>query len=186
MHSLFGTRVAVLVGDYLFAQSSRLLAELGELEIIRLISQVIADFADGEVGQAAALFDTQVSLEEYMHRSFYKTASLMAATARAATVLTGCPDHGEVRCAGEGVGVGTLRGEEGRCTRARASPLRARPVLVAWRCAGMPVPMRPRGLTPAADETSRTPSPKQTHSAGRNVRLRPVPRPGFPDRRRRA
>ena len=44
-HSLYGTRVAILAGDFLFAQSSWFLANLDNLEVIKLISQVIADFA---------------------------------------------------------------------------------------------------------------------------------------------
>lgn len=40
MNSLYGTRVAVLVGDFLFAQSSWFLANLDNLEVIKLISQV--------------------------------------------------------------------------------------------------------------------------------------------------
>lgn len=39
MNSVFGTRVAVLAGDYLFAQSSWYLANLDNLEVIKLISQ---------------------------------------------------------------------------------------------------------------------------------------------------
>ena len=40
MNSLYGTRVAVLAGDFLFAQSSWFLANLNNLEVIKLISQV--------------------------------------------------------------------------------------------------------------------------------------------------
>ena len=40
VNSLFGTRVAVLAGDFLFAQSSWFLANLENLEVIKLISQV--------------------------------------------------------------------------------------------------------------------------------------------------
>jgi len=45
----YGNRLAVLSGDFLFAQSSWYLAQLGDLEVIKLISKVIADFADGEI-----------------------------------------------------------------------------------------------------------------------------------------
>ena len=48
---MYGTRVAVLAGDYLFAQSSWFLANLENIEVIKLISQVIADFANGEISQ---------------------------------------------------------------------------------------------------------------------------------------
>lgn len=57
--------------------------------MIKLISQVIADFANGEISQATSLFNTQVTLEQYMDKSFYKTASLIAASCRSAAVLSG-------------------------------------------------------------------------------------------------
>lgn len=82
VNSVFGTRIAVLAGDFLFAQSSWQLANLDNLEVIKLISQVIADFANGEISQAANLFDTDVTLQQYMDKSFYKTASLVAASCR--------------------------------------------------------------------------------------------------------
>lgn len=40
INSMYGTRVAVLAGDFLFAQSSWFLANLDNLEVIKLISQV--------------------------------------------------------------------------------------------------------------------------------------------------
>lgn len=90
VNSLFGTRVAVLAGDFLFAQSSWFLANLDNMEVIKLISQVIADFADGEISQAASLFDVSITLERYLDKSFYKTASLVAASCRGAAVFSDC------------------------------------------------------------------------------------------------
>lgn len=40
VHQLYGTRVAVLAGDFMFAQSSWYLANLENIEVIKLISQV--------------------------------------------------------------------------------------------------------------------------------------------------
>ncbi|KAI8472316.1 MAG: chloroplast Clp protease [Monoraphidium minutum] len=92
VNSIFGTKVAVLVGDFLFAQSSWHLANLDNLEVIKLISQVIADFANGEISQAASLFDTEVTLETYLDKSFYKTASLIAASCRSSAVFSGASE----------------------------------------------------------------------------------------------
>lgn len=86
----FGTKVAVLVGDFLFAQSSWFLAKLDNLEVIKLISQVIADFANGEISQQQKVFDTSMTLEEYMDKNFYKTASLIAASCKSAAVFSDC------------------------------------------------------------------------------------------------
>lgn len=41
VHELFGTRVAVLAGDFMFAQASWYLANLENLQVIKLISQVL-------------------------------------------------------------------------------------------------------------------------------------------------
>merc|ERR1719194_278926 len=92
VHGKFGTRVAVLAGDFLFAQSSWFLANLENMEVIKLISQVIADFADGEISQASALFNTDLSVQDYLEKSHYKTAILIAASCRSSAVFSGCSD----------------------------------------------------------------------------------------------
>jgi len=89
IHTLYGTRVAILAGDFLFAQSSWYLANLDNLEVIKLISQVIADFADGEISQAGALYNVDITLEEYLEKSHNKTASLIAASCKSAAVFSG-------------------------------------------------------------------------------------------------
>lgn len=88
VNSLYGTRVAVLAGDFLFAQASWGLANLENIEVIKLISQVIADFANGEIKQATSLFDVDITLEKYLDKNFYKTASLIAASCKSAAVFS--------------------------------------------------------------------------------------------------
>ncbi|KAL6198999.1 PREDICTED: probable solanesyl-diphosphate synthase 3, chloroplastic [Fragaria vesca subsp. vesca] len=92
VHQMFGTRVAVLAGDFMFAQSSWYLANLENLPVIKLISQVIKDFASGEIKQASSLFDCDVKLDEYLIKSYYKTASLIAASTKGAAIFSGVDD----------------------------------------------------------------------------------------------
>ncbi|KOM42666.1 hypothetical protein LR48_Vigan05g027000 [Vigna angularis] len=73
----------------MFAQSSWYLANLENIEVIKLISQVIKDFASGEIKQASSLFDCDVQLEEYLIKSYYKTASLIAASTKGAAIFSG-------------------------------------------------------------------------------------------------
>ncbi|MBE9145298.1 solanesyl diphosphate synthase [Planktothrix mougeotii] len=89
VHSLFNNRVAVLAGDFLFAQSSWYLANLDNLEVVKLLSQVIMDLAEGEIQQGLNRFDTGLSIEAYLEKSYYKTASLIANSSKAAGVLSG-------------------------------------------------------------------------------------------------
>ncbi len=88
VHSLFGNRIAVLAGDFLFAQSSWYLANLDNLEVVKLLSEVIMDLAAGEIQQGLNRFDTTTSIETYLKKSYYKTASLIANSSKAAGVLS--------------------------------------------------------------------------------------------------
>ena len=88
VNSLFGNKIAVLAGDFLFAQSSWYLANLDNLEVVKLLSEVIRDFAEGEILQGLNRFDINLSIESYLDKSYYKTASLMANSAKAAAVLS--------------------------------------------------------------------------------------------------
>lgn len=88
VHNLFGNRIAVLAGDFLFAQSSWYLANLDNLEVVKLLSEVIMNFAEGEIQQGVTRFDTSITIEAYLEKSYYKTASLIANSSKAAGLLS--------------------------------------------------------------------------------------------------
>ncbi len=88
VNSLFDNRIAVLAGDFLFAQSSWYLANLDNLQVVKLLSEVIRDFAEGEIFQGINRFDTSLTLDAYLDKSYYKTASLMANSAKSAAILS--------------------------------------------------------------------------------------------------
>jgi all-trans-nonaprenyl-diphosphate synthase len=58
------------------------------MQVIKLISQVIADFASGEISQQEYQFDTELTLQQYLDKSFYKTATLIAASCKSAAVFS--------------------------------------------------------------------------------------------------
>lgn len=88
VHNLFNNKVAVLAGDFLFAQSSWYLANLNNLEVVKIISKIIIDFAEGEIRQGTKSFNYNISMEEYIEKSFYKTASLLACSCKATVMLS--------------------------------------------------------------------------------------------------
>lgn len=88
VNSLFDNRIAVLAGDFLFAQSSWYLANLDNLQVVKLLSEVIRDFAEGEIFQGINRFDTSLTLKAYLDKSYYKTASLMANSSKSAAILS--------------------------------------------------------------------------------------------------
>jgi all-trans-nonaprenyl-diphosphate synthase len=88
IHSLFGNKVAVLAGDFFFAQASWYLANLDNLEVVKLLSEVIMDYAVGETQQAINHFDISISIETYLKKSYYKSASIIANSSKAAGVIS--------------------------------------------------------------------------------------------------
>ena len=65
--------------------------QLFHLQVIKLISQVIADFASGEISQQEYQFDTDITLQQYLDKSFYKTATLIAASCKSAAAFSDVP-----------------------------------------------------------------------------------------------
>jgi len=88
VHSVFSTKIAILAGDFLFAQSSWYLANLNNLEVVKTISKVIIDFAEGETRQGITTFDASISIDDYIDKSFYKTATLIACSCKATVMLS--------------------------------------------------------------------------------------------------
>ena len=88
VNSEFSNKIAVLAGDFLFAQSSWYLANLNNLEVVKIISKIITDFAEGEIQQALASFETSISVNDYINKSFHKTASLLAYSCKASAILS--------------------------------------------------------------------------------------------------
>ncbi|MBD2463227.1 solanesyl diphosphate synthase [Oscillatoria sp. FACHB-1407] len=93
VHASFGNRVAVLAGDFLFAQASWYLANLDNLEVVKLLSEVIKDYAEGEIQQGLNRFDTNLSIDAYLEKTYYKTASLIANSSKSAGLLSGVSDE---------------------------------------------------------------------------------------------
>lgn len=89
VHSLFGNRIAIQAGDFLFAQASWYLANLESLEVVKLLSEVIKDLAEGEMQQGSNQFDPRLSVEAYLDKTYCKAASLIANSAKAAGILSG-------------------------------------------------------------------------------------------------
>ncbi|OON22338.1 polyprenyl synthetase [Opisthorchis viverrini] len=88
VYKRFGHKEAILGGDFVLTHSSRLLAEIGDTEIIVVLSQVIADLIHGELLQLTTEADDTRRFQAYLDKTYRKTASLMANSCKAAVMLT--------------------------------------------------------------------------------------------------
>lgn len=98
LNSLFGNKVAILAGDFLLARASVSLAALHNSEVIALMSQILEHLVSGEILQMNSSDDDMLSMDHYMKKTFYKTASLIANSCKSIAVLAACT-HDEAMAA---------------------------------------------------------------------------------------
>ncbi|KAI9570135.1 terpenoid synthase [Boletus coccyginus] len=119
--AVFGNKLAILGGDFLFGRTNVAISRLGDSEVVELIASVFSDLVEGEILQmkgTSAETDANSNSPSpygdggeidpphvvvpcsdgwctYLKKTYLKTASLLAKSARAAVILGGCTE-GEV------------------------------------------------------------------------------------------
>lgn len=79
VNATYGDSVAILLGDYLFARTAGLIAEVEDFRIDRLFSEMVANVCEGTILELLTAHHLDLSVERYVQRISYKTACLMAA-----------------------------------------------------------------------------------------------------------
>jgi geranyl diphosphate synthase len=82
-----GNKLAILAGDFLLARASVSLASLRTPEVIALMCQCLEHLVMGEVLQMGASPQEAASMEHYLLKTTYKTATLFANGCRSVAVL---------------------------------------------------------------------------------------------------
>jgi heptaprenyl diphosphate synthase len=90
-NSRYGNSIAILAGDYLFARSSCILADLGPAAI-RIQSETFARLCDGQLLETVGVRPGEDALDHYMHVITEKTGSLIATSGRFGAMFSGLPD----------------------------------------------------------------------------------------------
>jgi all-trans-nonaprenyl-diphosphate synthase len=89
MNNRFNDRLAVLMGDLLFAQASICLARLMNPVIVGIYGRVLGELCAGEISQMKQQFASKVDWDAYIAKSVAKTASLFAAGCHSSAILNG-------------------------------------------------------------------------------------------------
>ncbi|MDO5622166.1 MAG: polyprenyl synthetase family protein [Paracoccus sp. (in: a-proteobacteria)] len=84
---LWDNKSSVLVGDYLFARSFQLMAEVDSMEVMRILSNASATIAEGEVLQLTAAQDITTTEATYLQVVRGKTAALFSAATEVGAVV---------------------------------------------------------------------------------------------------
>ncbi|MFG1696970.1 polyprenyl synthetase family protein [Nonomuraea sp. NPDC049309] len=105
--------VAILTGDYLFAQASDILADLGP-ELIRIQAQTFSRLVQGQIRETVGPRNGEDPIAHYLSVLSDKTGSLIAASGRFGALLSGAPADVEERLsrACEAIGVAWQLGDD--------------------------------------------------------------------------
>ncbi len=105
-HSKWGTEIAVLAGDYLFACGCALGAEAGG-EVPGILARAIAEVCEGQIVETAALGDARRPVDDYLATIEKKTAALFKAACDlgGATSGAGHPERAALLAYGQNLGM---------------------------------------------------------------------------------
>ena len=92
----WGDRIAVLVGDYVFAASATFVCDTGDIQVIRRFSETIMELSRGELQEISLSGNVDGNISEYLQRIYFKTGSLFATSGESGARLSGA-DIGIVR-----------------------------------------------------------------------------------------
>jgi len=104
---LWDNKSSVLVGDYLFARSFKLMVETGSLRVLDILSDAAATIAEGEVLQLTVAQDLTTTEEPYLKVVRGKTAALFAAACEVGGVIAGAEEAhvAALRTYGDALGI---------------------------------------------------------------------------------
>jgi len=97
-NSRWSNSVAILTGDFLFAQASRILARLGP-DAVRLQAETFNRLVAGQLSETIGPRPGQDPLDHYMHVITEKTGSLIATSGQFGALFSGAPAEVAARIA---------------------------------------------------------------------------------------
>lgn len=91
-NSRWGNSIAILIGDYLFAKASILVADLGT-DYVRLQAETFTRLVQGQIAETRGPGTGDAPLEHYLQVIADKTGSLIAASALFGAMIAGAPQE---------------------------------------------------------------------------------------------
>jgi len=108
LHTLYGSRNAVLLGDFLFTRSFRLASDFTDMETGRYIAGMISSICESEIRQHETSRPSAITFREYHRRIMGKTAALFALSAYIGAYESGTDERNcrRLRKIGANIGAG--------------------------------------------------------------------------------
>ena len=106
-NAMFGNAASVLVGDFLYTRAFQMMVEIGDMRIMRVLSDATNIIAEGEVLQLMNCHDADVDEERYLQVIRYKTAKLFEAASQLGAIIGQADTRQEEALATYGMHLGT-------------------------------------------------------------------------------
>ncbi|TWW70736.1 decaprenyl-diphosphate synthase subunit 1 [Takifugu flavidus] len=87
INEIWGEKKAILAGDFILSAASMALARIGNITVVKVLSQVIEDLVRGEFMQLGSKENENERFKHYLEKTFKKTASLIANSCKAVSIL---------------------------------------------------------------------------------------------------
>ncbi|XP_017262057.1 decaprenyl-diphosphate synthase subunit 1 [Kryptolebias marmoratus] len=97
INDVWGQKKAILAGDFILSAATTALARVGDSTVVKVLSQAIEDLVRGEFMQLGSKENENERFKHYLDKTFKKTASLMAHSCKAVSILVSSdPDVHEI------------------------------------------------------------------------------------------
>src|SRR6266478_8309843 len=93
VNSIWGNNIAILLGDYYFAKTAGLIADINGNRIDHLFSDTVATVCEGTIMEIMTAGRIDLTLETYYEKIEHKTACLIAACCKGGAIVSQASDE---------------------------------------------------------------------------------------------
>src|SRR2546425_10237229 len=93
VNALWGNNIAILLGDYYFAKTAGLIADINENRIDHLFSDTVATVCEGTIMEMMTAGRIDLTIESYYEKINHKTACLIAACCKGGAIVSQASDQ---------------------------------------------------------------------------------------------
>jgi geranylgeranyl pyrophosphate synthase len=93
VNSIWGNNIAILLGDYYFAKTAGLIADINDNRVDRLFSDTVATVCEGTIIEMMTAGRLDLTVENYYEKINHKTACLIAACCKGGAIVSGASDE---------------------------------------------------------------------------------------------
>src|SRR5579884_809874 len=88
VNAIWGDKIAILLGDYYFAKTAGLIADIQDHRIDRLFSDIVATVFEGTIMEMMTAGKIDLSVETYYEKIKHKTACLIATCSKGGAIVS--------------------------------------------------------------------------------------------------